>query len=224
MSLLLQEVDNLVAQHRQRVQEIGQHIADSTRRRDTRRAERDAAKEAKLAELARHRARLAELEGRKHAATTEPFTQASAMDTFETWSAWARHNLNGLTLQDLNLDGHDALLISINVHADIEGERSESRDVTIVVAFDADDNVADTLVEVTSAIGIVVVVPEMRGMVHAPHGMRCAPTHLVIALCALCADTPSTLRHIVGADNVRMLMQELSAAERAFAASVGAAL
>ena len=75
MSPLLQEVDNLVDQHRQRMREIGQRIAESTHRRDTRKTERDAAKEVKL-DLARHRARLVELEGRKHAAATDPFTQA----------------------------------------------------------------------------------------------------------------------------------------------------
>ena len=206
---LLKDVDDLIANHRETVRATDLQLADAKRQRDALRAERDAFYGQCEAEIVHKKQVLAAYHERIQALSTNPFPAPRPVDAFHDWRDWARHHLVGLTLHDIK----DALLLTL----DDAATKSQQRSVAIVVAYDQDDEDVRQLVASTAALGAVVVSPHTRGCVGAPHGMCCAPTHLLTALCTLCADAPSTISHLVGADSIRGLMHDLIDAEASLA-------
>lgn len=216
---LLQDVDDLVALHRQRMRQIDEQLADSLRQHSALLTERDRHATLKTAELAQANAHLEQVQKQVQALEAHPFPEDKPLADFADWRDWARHHLLGIDLQQLDLSGHQCLLLSFDVSTAIHGD--QPHDASIVLTLDPSGAATPIL---ASTLGTIVVVPGMQGVAVTPHGLRCAPTHLVVALCTLCADAPSTMENVVGAKNVCALIHEFKEAERALAALVGIAL
>lgn len=218
----LQQVDDLIAWHRERTRQLDAQLADAKQQHSALIAERDAFMESKSMQLVTNQAMLSNLQDRLYALTTNPFPKSKPLADFDDWRSWARHHVPELALQDLNLDDTQCLLLLLDVKTNVNNDQTPA--TSIIIAFDANDQAAGLLAKSTSALGVVVVTPSMQGIKAEPYGVRCAPTHLVMAIVTLCADAPSTMVSVFGADMIRSLMTELKEAERTVAASVGIAL